>query len=68
MKFRYVLVITLISLLPISACGKKGASITPDEARAIAKETYIYASPMVDSYGIMHTYFMSPGNRTTRVR
>jgi hypothetical protein len=62
MKSRYVLVFTLISALAMSACGEKSPSITPEEARAIAKEAYIYASPMVDSYGIMHTYFLAPGN------
>ena len=62
MKSRNALVFTLACALAISACGGKSASITPEEARAIAKEAYIYASPMVDAYGIMHTYFMAPGN------
>jgi len=62
MKSQYVLVFTLTSVLAISACGDKGPSITPEEARAIAKEAYIYASPMVDGYSIIHTYFMAPGN------
>jgi hypothetical protein len=62
MKSRYMLVFILAGALAISACGEKGGSITPEEARAVAKEAYIYASPMVDSYGIMYTYFMAPGH------
>jgi len=34
--------------------------ITPAEARAIAKEAYIYANPVVDSYRILHSYFVDP--------
>jgi hypothetical protein len=62
MKSRYTLVFILAGALAISACGEKGGSITPEEARAVAKDAYIYASPMVDSYGIMYTYFMAPGH------
>jgi hypothetical protein len=31
---------------------------SPDEARAIAKEAYIYAFPMVDNYRIQYAYFV----------
>jgi len=34
------------------------AEITPDEARAIAKEAYTYANPMVDNYRILHSHFV----------
>lgn len=47
-----------LSLSP--ARGEK--SITPAEARAIAKEAYIYGYPMVDSYRIMHAYFVDREN------
>ena len=33
--------------------------VTPDEARAIAKEAYIYGYPMVDSYRIQYSYFVN---------
>ena len=33
------------------------ASVTPAEARAIAKEAYIYGFPMVDHYRIQYSYF-----------
>jgi len=38
------------------------AELTPAEARAIAKEAYIYANPVVDSYRILHSYFVDPNN------
>jgi predicted amidohydrolase YtcJ len=56
MKARYVLPCTLVSALAISACGARGPSISPEEARAIAREAYVYASPMVDGYSIIHAY------------
>lgn len=34
----------------------------PTEARAIAKEAYIYGYPMVDSYRIQHAYFVDSTN------
>jgi hypothetical protein len=36
------------------------SSITPAEARAIAKEAYIYANPLADSYRILYSYFVDP--------
>ena len=32
-------------------------AVTPEEARAIAKEAYIYGFPMVDHYRIQYSYF-----------
>jgi hypothetical protein len=36
--------------------------VTPAEARAIAKEAYIYGFPMVDNYRIQHAYFVNSKN------
>jgi hypothetical protein len=36
--------------------------VTPAEARAIAKEAYIYGFPMVDNYRIQHAYFVDREN------
>jgi hypothetical protein len=33
-------------------------NVTPEEARAIAKEAYIYGFPLVDSYRILYSYFV----------
>jgi hypothetical protein len=38
------------------------ATTTPAEARTIAKEAYIYGSPMVDSYRVTYAYFVARGN------
>ena len=40
----------------------RAADITPAEARAIAKEAYIYGFPMVDSYRIQYSYFVDRQN------
>ena len=37
-------------------------SITADEARAIAKEAYIYGFPLVDNYRIQYSYFVDKSN------
>ena len=37
-------------------------SVSPDEARAIAKEATIYGFPLIDSYRIQYSYF---ANRTS---
>ncbi len=34
------------------------ATVTPEQARAIAKEAYIYGFPMVDNYRVQYTYFV----------
>lgn len=48
--------ITVFALL--SSCTQKEKEITPEEARAIAKEVYIYGNPAVDGYRIMYSYFV----------
>jgi len=35
------------------------SSVTPAEARAIAKEAYIYGYPMVDGYRVQYDYFVN---------
>jgi hypothetical protein len=41
---------------------KNQPAITDQEARAIAKEAYIYGEPMVDTYRIMHAYCVDTTN------
>jgi len=38
------------------------AAIKPDEARAIAKDAYIYGYPLVESYRILYSYFVDRSN------
>jgi hypothetical protein len=67
---RIVFVLALFALL--IGCSTKGseeapksspppspAAVTPEQARAIAKDAYIYGFPMVDSYRIQHSYFVN---------
>jgi hypothetical protein len=37
-------------------------AVTPADARAIAKDAYIYANPMVDNYRILYNYFVDETN------
>jgi hypothetical protein len=37
-------------------------SVTPAEARAIAKEAYIYGDPIVDNYRVQHAYWVDKTN------
>jgi hypothetical protein len=54
----------------VSTTAQAQISVTPAEARTIAKEAYIYGNPIVDSYRILYAYFMdtespeykAPGN------
>src|SRR5205814_4984526 len=36
--------------------------VTPAEARAIARDAYVYGFPLVDSYRIQHSYFVDHQN------
>ena len=49
--------VALFSSLPPSAASAQ-TDVSPAEARAIAKEAYIYGFPMVDSYRIQYAYFV----------
>jgi hypothetical protein len=38
------------------------SGLTPSQARAIAKDTYVYGFPIVDSYRIQHSFFVDRDN------
>jgi hypothetical protein len=38
------------------------AAVTPEQARAIAKEAYIYGFPIVDNYRVQYAYFVNKDN------
>ncbi|MCA9428650.1 MAG: DUF1254 domain-containing protein, partial [Candidatus Omnitrophica bacterium] len=59
MKTRTLLAAFLATLVTTVASQ---ADITPQEARAIAKEAYVYGNPMVDSYRILHSYCVDTNN------
>ena len=50
-----------LAFLPFTPAQAQ-TSVTPADARAIAREAYIYGFPMVDSYRIMHAYFVDRAN------
>ena len=49
---------TLLGFLAITR-STSAADVTPAEARAIAKESYIYGVPLVDNYRIQYSYFQN---------
>ena len=51
----------LLPSLPIAAASAK-TGVTPAEARAIAKEAYVYGEPMVDNYRIQYAYWVDRTN------
>jgi hypothetical protein len=53
--------LALLPALRFTAASAQ-SGITPTEARAIAKEAYIYGEPMVDNYRIQHAYFVDRAN------
>jgi hypothetical protein len=53
---------TLALTTGLALTTTRAADITPDEARAIAKEAYTYGYPMVDSDRILNAYFVNREN------
>jgi hypothetical protein len=51
-----VLACALVSVL--SSTTAEASDLPPADARAIAKDAYIYGFPIVDSYRIIHAYFV----------
>ncbi|HEY6648709.1 MAG TPA: DUF1254 domain-containing protein, partial [Mycobacterium sp.] len=67
---RIAVVVALVAVL--AACGTNKseetttsspppspAAVTPEQARAIAKEAYIYGFPIVDNYRVQYSYFVN---------
>jgi hypothetical protein len=48
----------LVSLAATTFATSAQADVTPADARAIAKEAYVYGFPMVDSYRVQYAYFV----------
>ncbi len=53
--------LALASILVLSTPGRS-AEVTPAEARAIAKDAYIYGYPLVDNYRVQYGYFVDRQN------
>ncbi len=57
---RFVLTTFLISGLLLFSCNQKLEKVTPEEAKQIAEEAYIYAYPMLEHYKMMFASAMYP--------
>jgi len=63
MKHHHTLLTTALAcMVGLASSSLLAADITPAEARAIAKEAYIYAFPLVDNYRVQHAYFVDRGS------
>jgi hypothetical protein len=52
-----------LALLPVGIAGDAASpAVTPAEARAIAKDAYIYGYPLVDNYRIQYAYYVDKNN------
>ncbi len=62
-------IITLMTALAAFALPLtvQAAEVTPAEARAIAREAYIYGYPLVDSYRIQYAYFVDKADKSYKV-
>lgn len=55
----FLIVSMLVLSMVIVSTVQAQKDITTAEARAIAKEAYIFANPLIDSYRIMYGYFVN---------
>src|SRR5437762_5619737 len=51
-----------LAIVPALTVTVRAADPTPAEARAIAKEAYVYGFPLVDNYRIQYGYFVDTKN------
>ena len=58
MKTPILYFVTLFFLLSLLSCDQKN-KLTPDEARSIAKEAYVYGFPVVMNYKTMYNYTLN---------
>ncbi|MFO7688181.1 MAG: DUF1254 domain-containing protein [Desulfobacterales bacterium] len=61
-NLRFIALITALLASWMIPTAQAQTSVTPAEARAIAKEAYIYGFPLVDGYRILHAYFVDRDN------
>src|SRR6184192_1324258 len=61
MKLIRTPLLALATVLTLTIIGR-AADVTPGEARAVAKEAYVYGFPVVDNYRIQYSYFVDSKN------
>src|SRR3984957_20208331 len=54
--------VTITAMTAKSIPARAQSGVSTDEARAIAKEAYIYGFPVVDNYRIQYAYFVKNKN------
>lgn len=54
----HCLLVVIMAIVALSCSAPNEKSVTAEEARAIAKEAYIYGNPLVDHYRIFYSYFV----------
>ncbi len=59
---RFARFLIVLAGVAFSVPAQAQETVSPAEARAIAKEAYVYGYPMVDSYRIQHAYFVDAGS------
>jgi len=65
MTIKTLKTIVCAAILPLAVPfteARAQMNVAPAEARAIAKEAYVYGFPMVDNYRIQHAYFVDTKN------
>ncbi len=53
--------VAILAAVFLMSCDSKIQGPSAEEARAIAKEAFIYGEPMVDNYRVVYAYFMDAG-------
>jgi len=61
MKFLLFGSALMAATIAVSSSAANARDISPKEARAIAKEAYIYGYPLVENYRIQYAYFADKG-------
>ncbi len=56
------LMLLSVAMALVPATSSAQESVSPKEARAIAKEAVIYGFPLVDNYRIQYSYFVDRAN------
>jgi hypothetical protein len=58
MKLSQLKIVAVVTAAALLAPAAYAHDVTPEEARAIAKEAYIYGYPLVDNYIISYAYYV----------
>ncbi|WP_119303942.1 DUF1254 domain-containing protein [Dongia deserti] len=57
-KMKIASMLSAAALIAAAFTQASAADVTPAEARAIAKDAYVFGFPIVDNYRVVHAYFI----------